>query len=290
MRLRTLPFAAAALLAAAPAATAQTGLLVVAHGAGPEWNGRVREVVAQVRWPAGPVAAAFLMGPEATTAGWDAGVDSLLARGVRQIVVVPLMVSSAGSHYRQIHYYAGALAELPPELAGHDHGAGRHRTPPVPTRVTGALDGAPELALAMADLWRGLDSSDRRRPLLLVAHGPTTDREAEQWIADLTRALAPVVEPTGIRFGIGLLRDDAAPPVRAAAIARLRESVTALAAGGDSVTVLPVLISQSAIGTRTIPRDLADLPIRYHARALAPSPRLARWIERIALATLAGTD
>jgi len=50
---------------------AQTGLLVVAHGAGPEWNGPVRETVASVSWPHGPVQVAFLMGAETPASGWD---------------------------------------------------------------------------------------------------------------------------------------------------------------------------------------------------------------------------
>ena len=67
---------------------AGTGLLIVAHGAEHEWNARVRETVAQVRWRRGPVALAFLMG-EDLSADWDAAVDSLVANGagtVRQTV------------------------------------------------------------------------------------------------------------------------------------------------------------------------------------------------------------
>jgi hypothetical protein len=32
----------------------------------------------------------------------------------------------------------------------------------------------------------------------------------------------------------------------------------------------------------TIPRDLKDLPIRYHPVALAGHDEIARWIERVA--------
>jgi hypothetical protein len=92
------------------------------------------------------------MGEEADSAGWGAAVARLVRDGAREIVVVPLMVSSHGSHYRQIRYYAGELDSLPPELAAHDHHSA-HAAPGVPMRVTPALDAAPELAEALAGRW-----------------------------------------------------------------------------------------------------------------------------------------
>ncbi|MGH7631906.1 MAG: sirohydrochlorin chelatase [Gemmatimonadales bacterium] len=261
-------------------ASAQTGLLVVAHGADPGWNERVRETVGAVRWT-GPVELAFLMGAEKESAGWAAGVARLAAAGAEQIVVVPLMVSSHGSHYRQIRFYAGELPSLPAELAGHDHGA--HELPPVPMHVTAALDASPELAEALALRWRELDPEDRRRPLLLVAHGPNDSTDARRWVADIEMVSRGLRRSTGAELQVALLRDDAPPPVRAAAVAAMRDSVRAMAArAGDSVIALPVMISSGSITHRTIPRDLADLPLRYHPLPLAPAPALARWIERSA--------
>lgn len=270
-----------AVLLSAPAARAQekTGLLLVAHGANATWNARVRATVAQVKWD-GPVAVAFLMGAEADSAGWDAGIGELVRRGAGRIVAVALMVSSHGAHYRQIRYLAGELSEWPADL-GHAHGP--RSDPAVTVRVTSALDGAPELGLVLRDRWRDLSPADRRRPLLLVAHGPSTDAEAALWIRDLERAAEELGADTEVR--IGLLRDDAAPPVRATAIALLHETVTRMAGtANDSVAVLPVLISSGRIDGATIPKDLSGLPVRYTAVSLAPHPALARWIERVALA------
>ena len=269
-------------------AQAQTGLLVLAHGAGPEWNDRVRETVAQVTWPNGPVATAFLMGPEATSAGWDSAAALLVREGAVEVVVVPLMVSSFGSHYRQIRFYAGELSEMPAELAAHDHGT--NGSPPVPMRVTAALDDAPELGAVLLDRWRALDSVDRRRALMLVAHGPTTDAEAGRWVAHIQNAASGIAREGRIAVEIGLLRDDAPPPVRAAAIAKIHAQARALITGpADSVTVMPVLISTGRIDRVTIPKDLTGLPVRYTPMVLAPHAALARWIERVAIARLEAT-
>lgn len=279
-------FAATAIAAAE--GRAQTGLLVVAHGANVEWNARVRETVAAVRWDRGPVAIAFLMGPEAKTDGWDQGMRLLEGAGAREVVAVPLMVSSAGAHFRQVRFYAGEVPELPAELEGHDHAG--HGRPSVPVRVTSALDGAPEVTAILGEVWSRLSPQDRRPSLLVIGHGPSSDADAERWEADLVRATTPLAEKAGARLAVGLLRDDASPSVRASAIAGIRARIEELArATQDSVTVLPVLVSRGTINTATIPKDLAGLPIRYVPASLAPSPHLAQWIERVALATVAGT-
>lgn len=271
----------------AAGASAQTGLLVVAHGAGPEWNAKVRETVAQVQWKNGPVAVAFLMGPEAMSSGWDVGVKALLERGAKELVAVPLMVSTHGSHVRQIEYYAGLRDSLPGELMNHGDHPMAHAAPPVPVRVTNALDAAPELGVALAERWKGLTARDRRRPVMLVAHGPSDEAEARAWVRDISSA-ASVLPLAGLRqpIEVALLKDDAAPEVRAAAIADMRERITALAvAAQDSVVVLPVLISSGPLVDVTIPTDLKNMPIRYSRTALAPLPALARWIERVAAST-----
>ncbi len=273
-------------LSIAANASAQTGLLIVAHGAGPEWNARVRETVAQVQWRDGPVTVAFLMGPEATTGGWDVGVKTLVDGGAKEIVAVPLMVSTYGGHIRQIEYYAGLRSSMPDELMSHDHPVS-HTPPPVPIRVTNALDAAPELGVALAERWQSLSARDRRRPVMLVAHGPSNEEEARAWVRNIASA-ASVFSLAGLKqpVEVALLKDDAAPEVRAAAITDMRQRLVAMAqAARDSVVVLPVLISSGPLVNVTIPTDLKDMPIRYSRTSLAPLPALARWIERVAQST-----
>ncbi|HKP29564.1 MAG TPA: CbiX/SirB N-terminal domain-containing protein [Gemmatimonadales bacterium] len=261
---------------------AQTGLLVVSHGANAEWNGQVRQTMAQVQWD-GPVGAAFLMGPEAEGAGWNQAVAALVARGAKSIVVVPLMVSSHGSHYRQVQFYAGVIDSLPAELAGHDHG--KHENPPVPMAVTAALDAAPEMLEALMQRWGGLDAARKDAPLVLLGHGPQGPDDAAKWVAAFQSALDQLKSAGHHAEGrSALLRDDAAPDVRAASIREMRDTVSALAArAGDSVTVMTVLISQGGMQRVTIPKDLEGLPVRYAPVSLTPLAAIARWIERVGI-------
>ena len=77
------------------------------------------------------------------------------------------------------------------DLEGHDH-RDMPAAPAVPAVVSPALDVAPELAVALATRWSALDSMDRSRAVVLVAHGPETDDEAGRWVSasSLRRASA----------------------------------------------------------------------------------------------------
>lgn len=278
---------AAALAAASVTSTAplsaQTGILVVAHGADSAWNQRVFDVVRLVHWN-GPVDVAFVMGDAARAHSFAAGITAIEHAGARRIVIVPFMVSTFGGHVTDIHRMAtGEAPEIMPRSStGAMEMADTTVTPDVPVRVVAALDSSAELGTAIADRWRELPARDRARVLVLVAHGPNDDSSAVHWIRNIdaaTRALAPQLPDRAVH--VELLRDDAPAPVRAAAVSAMRDTITALArTSGDSVMVMTVLISAGAINTQVVPHDLAGMPMHYFGAALAPDPALARWIER----------
>ena len=95
---------------------AETGILLLSHGGSAEWNGRVLELARTVDQTR-PVEVAFGM---ATRANIQAAVDRLAARGVTEIVAVPLFVSSWSSVVTSTEYLLGLRAEAPA-------GAGRVR-------------------------------------------------------------------------------------------------------------------------------------------------------------------
>lgn len=260
------------------------GLLVVAHGADTAWNNRVRKTVAQTKWIGGPVKLAFLMGPEAETTGWEAAVKAMQHDAVRALIVVPLMVSSHGGHFRQVRYYAGDVKEIPPDMIDMGHDMAPPLRPTVPTLVSPALDDAPELGQALAARWHELSAADRKRPVMLIAHGPNAQDEVALWeknIMTTAKTLRAEVAPQPVR--VALLRDDAPVAVRATSVAAMRDTIESLArVAKDSVTVMTVLISTGDINSTKIPKDISGLPVRYSGQGLAPQPALAKWIARMA--------
>ena len=101
---------------------ATVGVLLVAHGADPGWNSRIDSLAGALRVSGdvrGPIAVSFLMGPAAATSRFQDAIDSLIRDGARQIVIVPLLVSSHSGHYEQIRYLAGATDSLDAEMMDH---------------------------------------------------------------------------------------------------------------------------------------------------------------------------
>ena len=266
------------------AAQSHTGTLIVAHGGGPAWNAGVRGLAAQVN-TGGPVEVAFLMGPEAKDTRFQDMVARLSARGAREIVVVPLLMSSHSGHHDQIQYLARGRDSLSSVMLHHLHMAGIERAPAgTVIRVTTALDDAPELARVLAERARTLASSTaaKDRALLIVGHGPESAEDHARWMENCRRLAESVKRHSGFRdVRVGLVRDDAPPAVRAEAVRGLRDLVELQAAlTGADVVVVPMLISKAS-GTRDrLPRDLAGLPVVYAPDGVVPHADIARWVER----------
>lgn len=284
----------AAVLVLAPVLNASTqastnGVLLVAHGGGPEWNQQVLDLAAAVRF-AGPVRVSFLMGPGASERPFQREVAALRAAGAARVAVVPLLISSHSEHYDQLRYLVGTRDSLDATMMHHLHMGGIER----PADRAGltllpALDSAPELADALAERAVALVSDRAERALLVLGHGPNGAEDYARWMA----ALRPVAERVRQRAGyrltaVDLVRDDAPPMVRAEAVARVREIVRWLnQITGAPVAVVPALVATGAVSQVTLRRDLEGLPVVYAGQAVLPNPGMARWVERVVAGALA---
>ncbi len=290
---RRIGMAAALLLVAAPAAGqgGRVGTLILAHGGDRGWNDQVRAVAGAVKTD-GPVEVAFLMGPEAPAHRFQDAARRLEAVGAGEIVVVPLLVSSHSGHYEQIRWLAGETDSLEEVMQHHLHHAGIERAAvKVPMRLSRAIDDSPEVARVLAARALDLGRTPSRQALYLLGHGPNDDDAYARWMENLR----PVADTVKARSGfqdvkVGLVRDDAPPEVRAAAVALVRSEIQAQhRATGDSVVVVPVLISRGNVGNVRFRQDLAGLPVIYSGEPLLPHPGLAAWIEARVRQTARGT-
>ena len=267
--------------AAAAAAPASVGTVIVAHGGGPEWNAQVVEIAKGVN-TGGPVEVSFLMGPGAKTARFQDAVRRVVERGAGEVVVVPLLVSSHSGHYDQIRWLAGDSVAIGERMMHHLHMAGIGRpTVKVPLRVTRAIDDSPEVARVLAERALAITPRPQGRALFIVGHGPNSAEDYAAWMKNLRPIADSVRALTGFRdVRVGLVRDDAPADVRAEAVRGVRELIALQhMATGDTVTVVPVLVSRGSVSQVKIPADLAGLPMRYVGEALLPHPGLARWVE-----------
>ncbi len=282
-----------------------TGVLLLAHGGAKNWNQGVADAAAEVNRDR-PVEVAFGM---ATRRNIQDAVDRLIARGVTEIVAVPLFVSPHSSVVRSTEYLLGLRKDAPADLAMFakmDHGGGAHAghdghaaaapgdgskpiVSRVPIRMSGALGRHPLVAAMLADRARAISQDPAREVVVLVAHGPVPSDDNARWLDDLAALGAGVKAATrfkGIEWQT--VRDDAPAPIRDQAAAELRDRVTRIAAAGDRVLIVPVVISFGGI-EQGIRKRLDGLTYTMAPQGLLPDPRIAQWIRETAATAPAGT-
>ena len=225
----------------AAAADEPLGVLVVAHGSTAAWNANVEAAVTIMRQHT-PSQAAYLMGAKNRTP--QEAYDDLVAAGVQRVVIVPLLVSSYSSHYEQVRF----IGRLRDDYPGSDwmnltplHG------PADVVGVTPALDAHPILADILSDRARALSRDPSTESLVIVAHGPNGDADADRWMGVIRDLGAQIRSRVPFReIDVRLLRDDAPTPVKDQALAALRDSVASRAASGR-VVVVPLLLGPGRV-------------------------------------------
>ena len=261
------------------AETNQIALLVVAHGArDPAWGERVIEAIEQLKWN-GPKEVAFLNGkpPKHALPIVAARLDQ---PGVRQIVIVPLLISSFSGHYEEVRFYAGQRKEMP----GHPGGSNEHgEAAPLKTKaslsLTSAMDGHPVLSRILIDQVKPLVKNAANESLVLVAHGPNENAENERWLEHLRSHAKRLQEHYGFRRLAALtLRDDAPAEVRDAATEQLRSTVKTGAAD-SRVLVLPVLVSVGHLQME-IRERLKGTEYTMAEGGVANHPLITEWVRQ----------
>jgi sirohydrochlorin ferrochelatase len=276
---------------------ADPGILLLAHGGSAEWNGRVTELAAKVN-ATRPTEVAFGMATRATI---QSAVDKLVARGVTEIVAVPLFVSSWSTVITSTEYLLGLRAEAPAALAnyakmnhapagtsgsaaaGHEgHTVASDGTTPVksrvPVRMTPALNDHPIVADILASRARAISRDATKEALIIVAHGPNEEDDNRRWLIDMGSLAARLKQSeTFASLEYLTLRDDAPKPVRDAATAQLRGIVERELSAGRRVLIVPLLISFGGI-ERGLRERLEGLPYTMAEAALMPDDRLATWV------------
>lgn len=126
------------------AQSAKPGILLLAHGGGASWNDSVLEI-ARGAGEKYPVEVAFGM---ATRANIQKGIDQLAARGVTQVIAVPLFVSQHSSVVQSTEYLLRLRTDMPEDLklfvtmshgpgASHaTHAPDEHGTHPVQSNLS----------------------------------------------------------------------------------------------------------------------------------------------------------
>jgi sirohydrochlorin ferrochelatase len=273
-----------------------TGVLLLAHGGAQSWNDEVAKLGAVIDKTM-PTEIAFGM---ASKRNIQQAVDKLAARGVVKIIAVPLFVSSHSSVITSTEFLLGQRAEAPPALAifakmDHGHGGGHtgHGTAPaaetpidpttpvkssVPIRMLTALDRHPLVAEILLSRAQAISREPKKEVVILVAHGPVSDTENNQWLGDMASLAENMRGKSSFkRIEYLTVRDDAPEPIRSKAAADLRAVVKKASDEGSAVLIVPLLLSYGGIEKGVIKR-LEGLEYKMSDQALLPDDRLAEWV------------
>jgi hypothetical protein len=293
IRVLGLLLAGLSLPVAAQQPAAKTGVLLLAHGGQPQWNERVQDVSRRVNQHM-PAEVAFGM---ATRANLKTAIDQLVARGVTNIVAVPLFISSHSSVITSTEFLLGLRQEAPADLAkfakmshaSHsavgEHAAHEPAADPaspivsiVPVRMTPAFNRHALIGAILADRARSISTAPAAEAVIVVAHGPVPEDDNQRWLEDM-RVLADHVRKAAPFASVDYLtvRDDAGPAIRDAATKELREKVETQRAAGRRVLIVPHLMSFGGIEKGLLER-LKGLDYTMTTQALMPDDRIVEWV------------
>jgi hypothetical protein len=273
------------------------GVLMLAHGGNEYWNEQVLKLVATLenRYL---IDVAFGMADKRNI---QDAIDRLVKRGVKEIVAVPLFVSSYGSVQDATEYLLGVRLTPPSDYAlllQHHHSRGAkpaasaalalshpHHTElppplilPVPVSLTSALDDDPLIADILLDRAQAISRQPKEEAIIIVGHGPNSDEDNDKWLTSM-RHLADFMQRKSAFSDIEVItvRDDAPAPIRDRATAELRELVTRKTSEGKKALVVPLRICFGGI-ERGIEKRLDGLDYVLSRQGLLPDARMAQWV------------
>ncbi len=284
LRTALVPFAMALTLLGQPAqAQGDFGVLVMAHGGGPKWNGEVEASLAPLR--AGyPLEIAFGM---ADAASLQAAVQRLEAKGVKKVAVVRLFVSGE-SWYERTEQILGLKPGAPSRPvadphAGHGSAHAGHSMEfwQVGTKASFALSKeglaeSSEMGIVLARRAAALSKEPARESVIILAHGPEDDGENQRWLRQIDARAEGVRRAAPFRqVQVETLREDW-PEKRKASEARIRAFVAQAAKDGGRAIVIPYRVA----GFGPYAKVLEGLTYASDGQGLLPSPEVAGWVRR----------
>ena len=218
------------------------GVLVMAHGGGDEWNGRVEDALEPLRERI-PVALALGMADPGTM---QSALDSLAEQGVNAVAVVRLFVSGA-SFLHPTEFLLGLRPDAPERaMVGHRMVSGTELDPLANSSrillVREGLGGSGRAARILVDRAATAGIPPAESGVLLLAHGMGDEGEDRQVLRSMEDAARALRTGGYAEVHVGTLREDWAS-AREEAEERIRALVAGMGERHRNVLVIPYRVS-----------------------------------------------
>lgn len=269
------------------------GVIVMAHGGGPEWNRAVKLAVAPLRVFCPAVVAFGMAHPDSL----QQAINKLEAVGVEQIAVVRLFISS-NSFRHQTEYLLGLRPDPPAMFVQHHvlknpeasdssgnsatkaHEDEKNFQHPLHIRANVVMneDGLaddPDMGEVLADRAGALSADPRNESVLILAHGAGSEYENDLWLTKMDSLATKVRELGPFRMvRVETLREDWKDK-RKAAEERIRDFVETGNREGGRVLVLPFRV----FGLGPYRKVLDGLNYMADTQGLLPHPIVTEWLK-----------
>jgi len=242
------------------------GVLVISHGSrNAEWVRLVDEAIEGLRTGVPyPVYGSYLELVDGRLI--QDGIDALEGLGVRELIVVPLFVSSGSTHIEEISWALGARATC------------RFETDLTPFRVSARvsmcapIDADEDVIEILYEKMLPLSRHPSDELVLVVGHGSVLKGFHRVWRDCLERAASRLQARGGFAAAdaVMLLPDQVEWKLRR--WRRRRPELTPI--------VAPMFVSEGYFTDKVIPSRFRGYDVRYNGRSLLPHPLLPRWMAR----------
>lgn len=259
------------------------GVLVLAHGMHthghgehlseevPSWNAAVLDAVKPLR-DKYQLEVAFGMADPGTI---KEAVQKLEEKGVTDVIVIPLFVSSHSPIIGNSRYILGLQKELP---ATTDVKSLPRLESKIKFHMTGALDDSILVAEILLERAKELSSHSAGETVIIVGHGPNDENENRLWLKDMEK-LAWYVREKGCfkEVKVATWRSDAPKEIRDKATQELRTMVQ-MSGKDERVIIIPHLLSSGGVEGEIVDA-LKGLTYDYNGKTLLPHDNITKWVE-----------
>lgn len=259
---------------------ANYGVLIMAHGGGPNWNESVLEAVELLR-ERHPVEVAFGM---ADAGSLEQAVRRLELAGVEHVGVVRLFISGE-SWFDRTRQILGMQDGAPSKEAWEASATHRHSAMPmgfwqIETKLNfhlaeEGLADAVEMDEVILQRIQAFSKDPAHEVVLVLAHGPADDDEDARWVEKITDRTRLARETLGLAdVRVFTLREDWEEKREGAEEAIRRYIVAAEAAGHDAI-VIPYRVQ----GFGPYADVLSGLDYRSDGVGLLPHRNVGLWVQ-----------
>ncbi len=253
------------------AVNGEFGILAISHGFSGSGNEELRDEFIPLS-TIFPTAIGYGMSMMSSSHMQEA-VDQLTAKGVKKIIIMPMVSVRYGSMMDQFNYIFGDR----PEGAYAD-------VPKIKTSaklVMASTPGdSPEIATILIDYAREFSENEANEDVMILSHGPEGDKDNELELGILENLSEIIRTETDFNSVQAFtIQDDAIRPIRAANVKKMREHIEKSTSEGRKVIIVTNLLTSVNLSEK-IRKDLAGLDFEISAKGLMTHPRFRKWMDR----------